>query len=151
MKVDESVFDRLVDILKKHGLNELEYSDRDVKIRIVASRGNLVQTDIVSASTCNIQLSAEQETKNTPEIMNFASHAGAVTSPMVGTCYLAPEPGARNFISVGESVQEGQPLVIIEAMKVMNLIKAPRAGKVIHIAVNNLEPIEFGQLLCVIE
>jgi acetyl-CoA carboxylase biotin carboxyl carrier protein len=151
MKIDESVFDKLVDILKKHDLSEIEYGDGDVKIRLVA-HSPVRYADIVAAAPRDVQQVAEPESeKKTHEPVNFASHAGAVTSPMVGTCYLAPEPGASNYISVGDTVQEGQPLVIIEAMKVMNLIKAPKSGKVIHIAVNNLDPIEFGQLLCVIE
>jgi len=82
---------------------------------------------------------------------DLASHAGAVKSPMVGTYYEAAEPGAPSFIKVGDSVKAGQTLCIIEAMKVMNPITAPSAGKVTHIACENGQPIEFEQLLVVIE
>ncbi len=77
--------------------------------------------------------------------------AGAVTSPMVGTVYLAPEPGAANFVSVGDSVSEGQTLLIIEAMKTMNQIPAPKSGKVTRILVDDATPVEFGDPLVVIE
>ena len=79
-----------------------------------------------------------------------AEHPGAVTSPMVGTAYLAPAPGAAAFIEVGQTVKEGQTLLIIEAMKTMNQIPAPRAGKVVEILVEDSQPVEFGQPLVVI-
>jgi acetyl-CoA carboxylase biotin carboxyl carrier protein len=79
-----------------------------------------------------------------------ADHANAVKSPMVGTCYLAPEPGAANFIAVGKSVKEGDTLLIVEAMKVMNPITAPKSGTVTAILVDNAQPVEFDQPLVVI-
>jgi acetyl-CoA carboxylase biotin carboxyl carrier protein len=81
----------------------------------------------------------------------YKDHEGALKSPMVGTCYLAPEPGAANFINLGDTVQKDQPVLIIEAMKVMNLIKAHKAGTVTKIAVKNSDPVEYGQILLVIE
>ena len=80
-----------------------------------------------------------------------ASHPGAVSSPMVGTVYLAPEPGAANFISVGDSVTEGQTLLIVEAMKTMNHIPSPKSGKVARILVEDGAPVEFGAPLFVVE
>jgi acetyl-CoA carboxylase biotin carboxyl carrier protein len=80
-----------------------------------------------------------------------ASHPGAVTSPMVGTCYLSPEPGASAFISVGDQVKEGQTLLIIEAMKTMNHIPSPRAGTVKRILVEDGTPVEFGAPLLIVE
>ena len=80
-----------------------------------------------------------------------ASHPGAVTSPMVGTCYLSPEPGASAFIAVGDQVKEGQTLLIIEAMKTMNHIPSPRAGTVKRILVEDGTPVEFGAPLLIIE
>jgi acetyl-CoA carboxylase biotin carboxyl carrier protein len=77
--------------------------------------------------------------------------AGAVTSPMVGTCYLSPEPGAPAFVKVGDKVREGQTLVIVEAMKVMNPIRSPRGGTVARIAVENGAPVEYGEVLLVLE
>ena len=80
-----------------------------------------------------------------------ASHPGAVTSPMVGTAYLAPEPGASAFVKVGDTVKEGQTLLIIEAMKTMNQIPAPRSGSVTQILVEDAQPVEYGEPLIVIE
>ena len=162
LKIDEDVFDKLAEVLKKHNLNEIEYKNGDVKIRLSAgvdnARGGKVDVVVPEPATIAISQAEIQTPEKSvasasvsanPE--DFSTHPGAVKSPMVGTCYLAPEPGAGNFVALGDSVQEGQPLLIIEAMKVMNLIKAPKAGKVIHIAVSNSDPIEFGQLLVVIE
>ena len=149
MKIEESVFDKLAEILKKHELSEIEYKHGDVKIRIAVGVSEAsIPTRIVQSQNVSRETLAE-EPKSTEKI--WADHPGAVKSPMVGTCYLAPEPGANNFIALGDSVQKDQPLLIIEAMKVMNLIKAPKAGKVVYIAASNAEPIEFGQLLVVIE
>ena len=82
---------------------------------------------------------------------NPADHKGAVTSPMVGTVYTAPEPGAAEFVSEGDTVKAGQTVFIVEAMKVMNPITAPTAGKVTKIFVQNAQPIEFGEALAIIE
>lgn len=152
LKIDESVFDKLAEILKKHSLTEVEYKYGDVKIRL--SSNNLPQG--ITQAPINIQPNDQQPAPTVKETQeeapkDYKTHPGAVKSPMVGTCYMAPEPGAQPYIALGDSVQEGQPLLIIEAMKVMNLIKSPKAGKVVHIAVSNGDPIEFGQLLVVIE
>ena len=79
------------------------------------------------------------------------AHPGAVTSPMVGTVYVAPEPGAAPFIKEGDAVKEGQTLLLIEAMKTMNPIRAPRAGKVAQIFATNAAPVEYGEVLLIIE
>lgn len=149
IKIDDAVFDKLAEILKKHNLNEIEYKSGDIRIRLAAG---VVEKPRHSQPTIEkvVPIDASEE-KVTNKESDWKSHPGAVKSPMVGTCYLAPEPGANNFVSVGDSVQKDQPILIIEAMKVMNLIKAPKAGKVIHIAVSNADPIEYGQLLVVIE
>jgi acetyl-CoA carboxylase biotin carboxyl carrier protein len=87
----------------------------------------------------------------TPLPVDPAQHPGVVASPMVGTAYLAPEPGARPFVEVGTLVKTGEPLMIIEAMKTMNQIPAPRAGTVIQILVDDGQPVEYGQPLMIIE
>jgi acetyl-CoA carboxylase biotin carboxyl carrier protein len=79
------------------------------------------------------------------------SHAGAVRAPMVGTVYLTPEPGAPAFVSLGDEIREGQTLLIIEAMKVMNPIRAPRGGRLVQLLVNSGDPVEYGELLMIIE
>ncbi|WP_237154022.1 acetyl-CoA carboxylase biotin carboxyl carrier protein [Oryzibacter oryziterrae] len=86
-----------------------------------------------------------------PAAADPASHPGVVPSPMVGTAYRAPEPGAKNFIEVGDTVKEGQTVLIIEAMKHLNQIQAPRSGKVTAILVENAQPVEFGEPLLIIE
>jgi acetyl-CoA carboxylase biotin carboxyl carrier protein len=80
-----------------------------------------------------------------------ANHPGAICAPMVGTVYLTPEPGAQPFVSVGATVDEGQTLLIIEAMKVMNPLRAPRAGRVARVLVGNGDPVEYGEPLMIIE
>ncbi|MDR0630656.1 MAG: acetyl-CoA carboxylase, biotin carboxyl carrier protein [Holosporales bacterium] len=142
-KINEEIFNKLAELLRKNNLNEIEYSDSNIKIRLVSN---------------TVTRENKQDFNNTQPIQieeavttDFSSHPGAVKSPIVGTCYLAPEPGAKNFVSLGDIVEKGQSLLVIEAMKVMNIIKAPQSGKIIHIAVGNAEPIEFGQLLAVIE
>lgn len=147
MKIDEAVFDKLAEILKKHGLNEVEYQNGDMKIRLTVGG---TKVDDAVQRVIPVQ-NVSRETFSESASTDWKKHPGAVTSPMVGTCYLAPEPGANNFIVLGDSVQKDQPLLIIEAMKVMNLIKAPKAGRVVHIAAVNADPVEFGQLLVVIE
>ena len=154
MKLDEAVFDKLAEILKKHELSEIEYKDDDVKIRL--TRGLVTQEVPRLKEAHELQrdpLPMESTPAPAPKEINknWSEHHGAVKSPMVGTCYLAPESGAQNFVALGDMVQKEQPLLIIEAMKVMNLIKAPRDGKIVHIAVSNAEPVEYGQLLVVIE
>ena len=134
LKIDETVFDKLAEVLKKHNLSEIEYKNGDVKIRLLAggTKTQMVKVDDVPVAVPQEELQTPEESaEQTPaqeEVVDFSKHPGAVKSPMVGTCYLAPEPGAGNFVALGDSVQEGQPLLIIEAMKVMNLIKAPKAG-----------------------
>jgi acetyl-CoA carboxylase biotin carboxyl carrier protein len=150
LKIDESLFDKLAEILKKYNLSEVEYGDGDIKIRL-ASHGSFKRIETAEETLVSVQDTPEKISPQKEETIDFPSHSGAVKSPMVGTCYLAPEPGAKNFVSLGDTIQEGQPLLIIEAMKVMNMIKAPKSGKIIHIAIMNADPIEFGQLLVVIE
>jgi acetyl-CoA carboxylase biotin carboxyl carrier protein len=148
-KIEEAVFDKLAEILKKHNLSEIEYKKKTLQIRITAtSNKDLNKCDATPQVTSIVEKPVEQVVVTE---VNYDNHSGAVKSPMVGTCYMAPEPGAPNFVNVGDFVQEEQPLLIIEAMKVMNLIKAPKSGKIIHISVTNTAPVEFNQLLMVIE
>jgi acetyl-CoA carboxylase biotin carboxyl carrier protein len=151
-KIDESNFDKLAEILKRHDLSEIEYRHGNITIKVVAhskNRGIHNNQHIPHEPQQNLVVSQEPPTSE--KAAYDTSHEGAVTSPMVGTCYLSPEPGAKNFVNLGDEVQEGQSLLIIEAMKVMNLIKSPRAGKVAYIAVSSASPVEYGQLLMIIE
>jgi len=140
----------LADILDKSGLAELEYETDAVAIRLsrvtgaapVVAAAPAVSAPAAAPAPAPAELSATA---------NPADHKGAVTSPMVGTVYTAPEPGAAEFVSEGDTVKAGQTLFIVEAMKVMNPITAPSAGKVTKIFVQNAQPIEFGEALAIIE
>ena len=139
----------LADILDKSSLAELEYETDTVAIRLSRVTGAapaVTAAPAVSAPATTTPAPAEPSSTANP-----ADHTGAVTSPMVGTVYTGPEPGAAEFIAEGDTVKAGQTLFIVEAMKVMNPITAPSAGKVTKIFVQNAQPIEFGEALAIIE
>ena len=143
MNVDTKLVRELAELLGETGLTEIEVEDGDRKIKV--SRGGGIA---MAAPAPVVAASAPA-----PAADNAASNevpAGAILSPMVGTVYLAPEPGAGNFVSVGDSVKEGDTLLIVEAMKVMNPITANKAGKVTAILVENAQPVEFDQPLVAI-
>ena len=139
----------LADILDQAGLAELEYETEAVAIRL--SRVSNTAPAVAMAPAPAASLSAASAPAEPAAPANPADHQGAVTSPMVGTVYIAPEPGAAEFITEGDMVKAGQTLFIVEAMKVMNPITAPAAGKVTKILVQNAQPIEFGEALAIIE
>ena len=142
----------LADILDQAGLVELEYATDDVSIRL--SRASAVAAPVVSAPAPAVAAAPQAAPAAAAEDaapVDAANHPGAVISPMVGTAYLAPEPGASNFINEGDQVKEGQTLVIIEAMKVMNPITAPKSGVVKSIIVGNAQPVEYGEALVIVE
>ena len=138
----------LADILDKSGLAELEYETDAVAIRLSRVTG---VAPVVAPAPVVAAPAAAPAPADPTAVANPADHQGAVTSPMVGTVYTAPEPGAADFISEGDMVKAGQTLFIVEAMKVMNPITAPSAGKVTKILVQNAQPIEFGEALAIIE
>ncbi len=145
----------LANILDSAGLAELEYESETVAIRLSRVAGmapvNAVQPAAAIVPVAAPVAAASLAVEPAVSIQNPADHAGAVTSPMVGTVYSAAEPGSPNFISEGDTVKVGQTLFIIEAMKVMNPITAPAAGTVVRILVENAQPVEFGQALVIIE
>ena len=137
----------LVEVLNDAGLAELDYETDKVRVRLSKVGPQAVAAPAAPAAPAASPAPATPgEAAADPE-----SHPGAVSSPMVGTVYLSPEPGADPFISEGDSVREGQTLVIVEAMKVMNPIAAPKAGTVSRILIGNAQPVEYGQALVVIE
>ncbi len=143
----------LADILESAGLVELEYETEEISIRL--SRASSVAAPVMTAApavapAAPVAAPAAASPADTPAV-DIANHPGAVTSPMVGTAYLAPEPGASDFVKEGESVKEGQTLLIIEAMKVMNPITAPKSGVVKSIIISNAQPVEYGEVLVIIE
>lgn len=143
-KLDKEAIVELAEILKETDLSEIEFEANGVKIRVARQ--------IVQAYTsASIPATTGTESSQPPAQSGTASHPGTVKSPMVGTVYLSPEPGAMPFVKVGDSVNAGQALLIIEAMKVMNPIKAPKTGTVTKIFVKDAEPIEFDSPLLIIE
>ena len=142
----------LADILDKSGLAELEYETDAVAIRLSRVTGTAPVVAPAPVVTAPAAAPASKPSPAEPTaVSNPADIKGAVTSPMVGTVYTAPEPGAADFVSEGDMVKAGQTLFIVEAMKVMNPITAPSAGKVTKILVQNAQPIEFGEALAIIE
>lgn len=147
-----AILESIVKILKDNNLSEIEYETDDIKIEVVAMQQCQSNT-VLNSNNNNIPSTnvVQIDNKLNNEVQDLSKHPGAVTSPMVGTCYLAPEPGAKKFVEIGDTVKKGQPLLIIEAMKVMNYIRAKNDGKVINILVKDAQPVEYGQLLLVIE
>lgn len=145
-KPDEALVRRLSELLTETGLTEIEYETNGERIRVARSApGSAWQVAATPAAPAPQQ--ARAETSREAD----AVPAGAVLSPMVGTAYLSSEPGSPVFVSVGDQVKEGQTLLIIEAMKVMNQIPSPRAGKVTQILASDGHPVEYGEPLMVIE
>ena len=140
----------LADILDDSGLVELEYATDDVEIRLSKASSEVAAAPMMAAAP---QAAPAARPAAAPAAENAPERApeSAMKSPMVGTAYLAPEPGADDFVKVGDSVKSGQTLLIIEAMKVMNPITATEAGTVKAILIDNAQPVEFGQPLIVIE
>ncbi|MFD1794244.1 acetyl-CoA carboxylase biotin carboxyl carrier protein [Ochrobactrum teleogrylli] len=148
--IDKETIRDLADILNDTDLTDIEIEHGDLRIRV--SRNVTVQaaaTVYPAAAPAAVAAPAAAPSAAEPTKAELAKNA--VPSPMVGTAYLAPAPGARNFIEVGTQVKEGQTLLIIEAMKTMNQIPAPRAGTVKAILIDDAQPVEFGEPLVVIE
>ena len=153
MNIDTALVRELAELLNETGLTEIEVEDDDRKIRV--SRASTSIAAPVYAAAPAPSAAAPAPAAAAPAPAEPAAPAGpdlknAVKSPMVGTCYLTPEPGAAPFITVGNPVKEGDTLLIVEAMKVMNPITAPKSGTVTAILVDNAQPVEFDQPLVVI-
>lgn len=136
---------KLAKLLEETGLSEIEYAEGDRKIRVGLQK-HAVQVAAPVAAAPAAQATAVPAAQAKP-----ASSGTAVNSPMVGTVYMAASPGAAPFIKVGDKVKQGDTLLIVEAMKVMNPIKAPKGGTVVEILAQDAAPVEFGEPLVVIE
>jgi len=146
LECDETLIRRLSELLEETGLSEIEYEAEGQRIRVARHNQVVAAPAVVPApgGLCRPEaadLAADRE----------AVPVNAVTAPMVGTVYVAAEPGATPFVSVGDEVEQGETLVIIEAMKVMNPIPSPRAGTVTRVLIRDGQPVEFGEPLMVIE
>jgi acetyl-CoA carboxylase biotin carboxyl carrier protein len=152
MNIDTALVRELAELLNETGLTEIEVEDDDRKIRV--SRGAVASAaPVYAAAPAPVAAAPAPVAAAAPAAPEAAAGPdlkNAVKSPMVGTCYLTPEPGAAPFVSVGQSVKEGDTLLIVEAMKVMNPITAPRAGTITAILIETAQPVEFDQPLVVI-
>jgi len=145
--IDHDLIRELARLLEETGLTEIEFERDGQRVR-VARQANMIGAAPHALPAAPIETTMHSTGAG---LVDPAKHPGVVTSPMVGTAYLAPEPGARPFVEVGSSVRVGETLLIIEAMKTMNQIPTPRAGTVIQILVDDGQPVEFGEPLMIIE
>jgi acetyl-CoA carboxylase biotin carboxyl carrier protein len=141
--IDAAAIRELAELLRETGLTEIEIEQNGARLRVSSQTGGTV-TAAAPAVTAPATSTAA------PAAKPSGPNPNSVPSPMVGTIYFAPEPGAAPFIKVGQAVKEGDTLFIVEAMKTMNPIAAPRAGTVSEICVSDSQPVEFGQALCII-
>ena len=148
---DTALVKALADILDEAGLAELEYETADLSVRLSRVAGTAPVAAVAPVATPTVAPTAMPAPAAASPAEDMASHPGALTSPMVGTVYVAPEPDAPAFVAVGDTVKKGQTVLIVEAMKVMNPITAPTDGKIAQIMVQNGQPVEFGEVLVVIE
>ena len=134
MKINKKIIEELVGYLKEFNLSEVEYSEGATKVKVSRSTNN---SNIISSET-------DKKKFTVGENNNTGNH---ITSPIVGTAYLAPEPGAKKFVEVGQKIKKGQTIMIVEAMKTMNHVPSTQDGVVNKILVKDGEPVEFGQPL----
>jgi acetyl-CoA carboxylase biotin carboxyl carrier protein len=142
--VDQGLIRELADLLTETGLSEIEIERDQTRIRVART-----VTVTAVAPTAAMPVAAPGAAAAPP--VTDANHPGAVHSPMVGTAFRAPEPGGRPYVDIGDSVRQGDTLMIVEAMKTMNQIPAPRSGKVTKILVEDGQPVEFGEPLLIVE
>jgi acetyl-CoA carboxylase biotin carboxyl carrier protein len=142
--IDPDTIRALAAVLTETGLTEIEIAEKDSRIRIVRGGIPAVAPLIAAMPVTPVMPSV-------PAAPDMAAHPGAVISPMVGVAYLSPEPGSPPFVTVGQPVVGGQTLLLIEAMKTFNQIKAPKAGTVGAVLVQNSSPVEYGEVLIILE
>ncbi len=140
MKIDKKLIKELVDNLKEFGLSELEYQDGDIKIKV--SKAN----KMIEASKTAVVSQNKAVLKNSEDIDGIR-----IKSPIIGTAYLAPEPGAKSFVKIGDKIKKGQTVMIVEAMKTMNHVPSTNDGEVKKILVEDGQAVEFGQTLVILK
>ena len=142
MKIDKKLIKELTDYLNEFSLTEIEYSEKDFKIK-VSKASSLVSS---SEKTPRVEVSAGKN-----KIEKEVASGNKVTSPIIGTAYLAPEPGGKKFIEIGQKIKKGDTVMIVEAMKTMNHVPSPLDGVVKEISVEDGQPVEFGQTIATVE
>ncbi|MDR3372103.1 MAG: acetyl-CoA carboxylase biotin carboxyl carrier protein [Ancalomicrobiaceae bacterium] len=160
---DTEMIRELALLLAETDLTEIEVSQGDLRIRVARNLSVTAPVSVqaaapiafsaaaTAAAALGVPDSAPGHGPQAPQATDIANHPGVVKSPMVGTAYRSPEPGSSVYVEVGDKVREGQTLLIIEAMKTMNQIPAPRAGTVTAILIDDAQPVEYGEPLVVIE
>lgn len=151
MKINEGAIRKLAGLLEETGLAEIEVVEGEQVIRVSRSGGLHHATAAAVIPAMSTDPAAPRQANTQAPAPIAAEHPGAIVSPMVGTAYMSPEPGAAPFVRKGDTVKPGDTLLIIEAMKVMNPIKAEKSGTVTDILVEDAQPVEFGQPLLIIE
>ena len=141
MKIDKKIIKELSDYLDEFNLTELEYTDKDTKIKV--SKNNISISNQTPSIKKTISKTSSEETKAITGIQ--------VTSPIIGTAYHAPEPGAKKFVEVGKKIKKGDTVMIVEAMKTMNHVPSTADGVVQEICVEDGQPVEFGQTIIILE
>lgn len=144
---EQALIRELAELLNETGLSEIEIEKSGLKVRVARS----IQAMAIAPQPVAAAVSPKPSDPSPVAAADAGAHPGAVKSPMVGTAYRAPEPGASNFVEVGSVVSEGQTLLIIEAMKTMNHIPAPRSGTITQVLVEDNQPVEYGEPLVIIE
>ncbi|MBP0617105.1 acetyl-CoA carboxylase biotin carboxyl carrier protein [Jiella mangrovi] len=150
MTVDPRFVREIASILKETDLTEIEVENGSMKVRVTRKHEPMQMQPAYYQPTSPAPQAAAPAAAAPQAAAASGPEAGSVPSPMVGTVYLSPAPGAKQFVEVGQTVSEGETLLIIEAMKTMNQIPAPRAGTVTKILVENAQPVEYGEALVVI-
>ena len=143
MKIDKKIIKELSDYLDEFNLTELEYTEKDTKIK-VSKNNSLINEKVVNTQDTNKSLNISSEKK---EIVSGVK----VTSPIIGTAYHAPEPGAKKFVEIGKKIKKGDTVMIVEAMKTMNHVPSTADGIVKEICVDDGQPVEFGQTIIILE
>ena len=146
LAIDPDIVRELARLLDETGLSEIEFERDGQRVRVARQAQPSAPAPARLAAAADAPLAVGE-----PAPLDPAKHPGVVTSPMVGTAYVGPEPGARPFVEVGSQVKAGDTLLIVEAMKTMNQILSPRAGTVVQVLIEDGQPVEFGEPLMIIE
>ena len=141
MKIDKSIIKELSDYLDEFNLTEIEITEKDTKIKVSKNNVSINNQPVATSTNAQNNVSEKQSAKSGTEI----------TSPIIGTAYHAPEPGAKKFIEVGKKIKKGDTIMIVEAMKTMNHVPSTADGVVKEICVEDGHPVEFGQTIIILE
>ena len=144
MKIDKKIIKELSDYLKEFNLTEIEITEKDTKIKVSKNNVSISNQPQVTSSPSPVSSSAPTQTQN-------IKSGTEITSPIIGTAYHAPEPGAKKFVEIGKKIKKGDTIMIVEAMKTMNHVPSTADGVVKEICVEDGQPVEFGQTIIILE